>query len=129
MRANPESEEEPPKARSKENSGINSFPLEQRYKVRVVLAARKKGPQVEGDGCDRTEHTERIKSSMRIYGVQWEGRKDILSQYFFFSSGIFLYLKYFLDETVEQVAREKLCKPHTQKCELQQMAAFHPVNQ
>lgn len=98
--------------------------------MRVVLAARKKGPQVEGDGCDRTEHTERIKSSMRIYGVQWEGRKERYSfPVFFFSSGIFLYLKYFLDETVEQVAREKLCKPHTQKCELQQMVAFHPLNQ
>lgn len=84
--------------------------------MRVVLAAGKRGPQVEGDGCDRTEHTERIKSSMGMYGMQWEGRKDILSQYFFFSSGIFLYLKYFLDyvcgETVEQVAQEKLCKAH-----------------
>lgn len=50
---------------------------------------------------------------MRMYGIQREGRKDILSQYFFFSSGIFLCLKYFIayvcGETVEQVALEKLC--------------------
>lgn len=83
MRVNPESEEELPMARSKENSGINSFLLEQKYKVRVVLAAGKRGPQVEGDGCDRTGHTERIKSSMRMYGIQQERRKDILSWFFF----------------------------------------------
>lgn len=49
----------------------------------MVLAEGKRGPQVEGDGCDRTEDTERVKSSMKMYGIQREGRKDILSHTFF----------------------------------------------
>lgn len=29
----------------------------------MVFAAGERGPQVEGDGCDRTEDTERIKAA------------------------------------------------------------------